>query len=179
MVKNGYLSPCEVPVIVVTHEAKSNLKFLNRFSIKKKSKIKFHENSSSGSRIVLYGTDDGRADMTRITVAFHNFANASSNKSLRLQDTFLTMHVYVFYFTTLDNEMHAVNQQTTMQYQWNAIFFEALSSRWPVWETLSCSCPHVCSLTVDKTKLIGWDCALLSGNKWQLNEMLEAPFLHT
>jgi len=32
MIKNVYLSPCEVPVIVVPHGAKSNLKFLNRFS---------------------------------------------------------------------------------------------------------------------------------------------------
>jgi len=32
LTKNVYLSACEVPVIVVTHEAKSNLKFLNRFS---------------------------------------------------------------------------------------------------------------------------------------------------
>jgi hypothetical protein len=32
LIKNVYLSPCEVPVIVATRETKSNLKLLNRFS---------------------------------------------------------------------------------------------------------------------------------------------------
>ena len=62
----------------------------------RQSKIKFQENSSNGNRVFLCGTDDRRADMTRITVAFHSFANVPNNKSLRLQDTFLTMHGYVF-----------------------------------------------------------------------------------
>jgi len=35
----------------------------------KQSNIKFHENPSSGSRVVLCG----RTDMTRLTVTFHNF----------------------------------------------------------------------------------------------------------
>ena len=34
---------------------------------------KFHENPSSGSRVVPYG----RTDMMKLMVAFHNFANAS------------------------------------------------------------------------------------------------------
>jgi len=38
--------------------------------------IKFHENPSSGSRVVKRGQMDGRADMTKLIVAFRNFAKA-------------------------------------------------------------------------------------------------------
>ena len=40
------------------------------------SNIKFHENPSSESRVVPYGRTDRRIDMTRLLVAFRNFANA-------------------------------------------------------------------------------------------------------
>jgi hypothetical protein len=69
---------------------------LSQQIFEKQSKIKFQENPSYGSRVFLCGTDDGWADNTRTTVAFHSFAKASNNKSLWLQDTFLTMHGYVF-----------------------------------------------------------------------------------
>ena len=36
----------------------------------------FHENPSSGSRIVSWGRTDGKADMTKLIVAFRHFANA-------------------------------------------------------------------------------------------------------
>ena len=42
----------------------------------KYSNKKFHENPSSGSRVVPYGQTDGRIDMMKLTVAFRNFANA-------------------------------------------------------------------------------------------------------
>jgi len=38
--------------------------------------IKFHENPSSGSRVVSCVRTDGRSDMTKLIVAFRNFANA-------------------------------------------------------------------------------------------------------
>jgi hypothetical protein len=38
----------------------------------KSSDIKFHENPSSGSRVV----PDGRTDMTKLMVAFRSFVNA-------------------------------------------------------------------------------------------------------
>jgi hypothetical protein len=47
------------------------------------SNIKFHEDPSSGSRVVPCGRTDGHRDMTKLTVAFRNFANASKNVSSR------------------------------------------------------------------------------------------------
>jgi len=43
------------------------------------SNIKFHENPSSGSRVVQCGWKDGRTDMAKVTVAFRNFADAPKN----------------------------------------------------------------------------------------------------
>jgi hypothetical protein len=52
MIKSVYWSSCTVPVILVKFYW--NLNFLNRFS-KKNSNIKFHQNPSSGSRVVPNG----------------------------------------------------------------------------------------------------------------------------
>jgi hypothetical protein len=40
------------------------------------SNIKFHENLSSGGRIVPCGRMDGQAGMAKLVVTFCNFANA-------------------------------------------------------------------------------------------------------
>ena len=56
-------SPCKVPVILV--RIRWNLSFLDRFS----------ENSSSLTRVVTCG----QTDMTKLIVAFRNFANAPDN----------------------------------------------------------------------------------------------------
>ena len=44
---------------------------------KKYSNIKFHKNPSSGSRFVWRGWTDRQTDMTKLTIAFCNFANRS------------------------------------------------------------------------------------------------------
>jgi len=56
---------------------------------RKSSNIKFHENPSSGKRVVLWGKTeiqrerkadrqlDGRTDMTKLLVAIDNFVNSS------------------------------------------------------------------------------------------------------
>jgi len=48
----------------------------SRHIFDKYSNIKFHENPSSGSRVVLRRRADGRTDMMKLIVAFHNFSNA-------------------------------------------------------------------------------------------------------
>jgi hypothetical protein len=45
----------------------------------KYANIKFHENPSHWSRVVPFGRMDGRTDITKLTVAFRNFANAPKN----------------------------------------------------------------------------------------------------
>jgi hypothetical protein len=49
----------------------------------KSPNIKFQENPSSGSRVVPCGQTDGRTDrwtdMTKLIVAFRNFANVPNN----------------------------------------------------------------------------------------------------
>jgi hypothetical protein len=58
------------------------MNFPDKFS-KNDSIINFYENPSSGSLVVICGwTDgqtDGRTEMTKLTVAFRNFANSSIN----------------------------------------------------------------------------------------------------
>ena len=48
----------------------------SRHIFEKSSNIQFHENPSSGSRVVLCGPKDRRTDMTKLIVVFRNFANA-------------------------------------------------------------------------------------------------------
>jgi hypothetical protein len=38
--------------------------------------IKFHQKPLSGSRVIPYRQTDGRTNMTKLIVAFRNFANA-------------------------------------------------------------------------------------------------------
>jgi hypothetical protein len=50
----------------------------SRQIVEKSSNIKFHENPSSGCQIVSCGH---KAEKTKLTVAFRNFANAPKNGS--------------------------------------------------------------------------------------------------
>jgi len=47
---------------------------------RKSSNIKFHENPFTGSRVVLCELTGRRTDMTKLIVAFRNFANAPKNE---------------------------------------------------------------------------------------------------
>jgi hypothetical protein len=48
----------------------------SRHIFEKYSNIRFHWNLSSGSRVVSCGRTDRRTDITKLIVAFRNFANA-------------------------------------------------------------------------------------------------------
>jgi len=54
------------------------VEFTGQF-FEKYSNIKFHENPSSGSRVVLCGRTDGRTDMTNLIVASRSSANEFKN----------------------------------------------------------------------------------------------------
>jgi len=68
---------------------------MDRFLKKKNySNIKFHENPSSVSRVSCEQTD-GRTDMTKLRVAFHNFANTPKKYcAFRLYNAFI--YIYIF-----------------------------------------------------------------------------------
>ena len=77
-ITNVHMSSRKVPVILVPF--KRNWNFLNTFARKKKAWISnVIKNPSSGSWVVPCGQTYGRTDMTKLIVAFHNFANAPKN----------------------------------------------------------------------------------------------------
>ena len=54
------------------------------FFFEKCSLIKFHENLSSGSRVVPGGQTDGQPDMMKLTVALRYFANVPKNNNPKI-----------------------------------------------------------------------------------------------
>jgi hypothetical protein len=59
---------------------------------KKDSNIHFYQNQSGGSRVFSCGQTDGQRDMTKLIVAYRNFANAPENWDLVFV---ITHHVQV------------------------------------------------------------------------------------
>ena len=57
------------------------LEFSRQIFEKKTQNTKFHQNPSSGSRVVPRGMTNGRADMKKLIEAFRNFANGPKNSS--------------------------------------------------------------------------------------------------
>jgi hypothetical protein len=55
---------------------------VNFWRKKNYSNIKFHENSFSGSRVIACGRTDTQTGLTKLIIAFRNFANASNKPSL-------------------------------------------------------------------------------------------------
>jgi len=51
----------------------------SRQIFEKYSRTKFHENQFIGSQVVPCRRTDGRTDMTKLLVAFRNFADAPKN----------------------------------------------------------------------------------------------------
>ena len=57
---------------------------LSRRIFDKCSNIKFHENPSSGGRVIPCRQTDKRTDMKKLKVAVRNFANESKNQRVKL-----------------------------------------------------------------------------------------------
>ena len=75
--KYVYRSSCKVPVNLVRFWW--NLDFLDNFLFENYSHIKFHKNTSSGSRVVPCGQTDGRTDMTKLIAPFPHFEKPPKN----------------------------------------------------------------------------------------------------
>ena len=52
--------------------------------LKKKTNTKFNQNMFSRSRVFTCGRTERRTDMTKLVVAFRNFANAPKNYNINL-----------------------------------------------------------------------------------------------
>ena len=52
---------------------------LSRQTFEKDLNVKYHENPSSGSRVVQSGRTSGHTNMTKLMVAFRNFQTAPRN----------------------------------------------------------------------------------------------------
>jgi hypothetical protein len=103
----AYWSARKVPVIFCRVLIKAEF---SRQIFRKFSNIKFHENPSSGSRLIPWGRTDRQTDITRLTDAFRNFANAPNKDK--------------WYLKWL-----CLQQCTLRRYQRNA-FYHHLHRRW-------------------------------------------------
>ena len=74
ILKNICQSSCKVPVLMKLEFSRQMRKILN---------IKFHKNTSSGSRVVPCEQMDGQTDMSKLTVFFRDFARAPKNEHRR------------------------------------------------------------------------------------------------
>ena len=77
----------------------------SRHIFEKYSNIKFHENPSSGSRDFPCGETDGQTDMTKLRVAFRNYASAPikaykhvSCKHCTVFNFCVSMHHYIWVY---------------------------------------------------------------------------------
>ena len=60
----------------------------------KYSNIKFHENSSNGSRVVPCGRTGGRTDITKLITAFRNFSNVPKSTTYDIGNALDRLKLY-------------------------------------------------------------------------------------
>jgi len=89
MIINVPRSSFKVPVILV------RLRWIWIFykDFRKTSNIKFYENPSSGSPVLACGLTDGQTGMTKLIVAFCNFANVPKNSTFFPRSIFLSSFI--------------------------------------------------------------------------------------
>jgi hypothetical protein len=101
-----YRSSSKVPIILVMFQW--NIHFLERFW-NKYSNIRFHENSSDGSRVVPCGKTDGQRDMTKLVVAFRNFV--TTPKIYILTDAATCRDIFVKRVKVMKGTVNSLNIQ--------------------------------------------------------------------
>jgi len=75
-----YWSSCKVPLFCSDFNGLE----ISLHNFEKYLNKKFYEKPSRRSQFVPYGRTDGRTDVTKVTVAFRNFANAPKNQSVNV-----------------------------------------------------------------------------------------------
>jgi len=55
----------------------------SRHISKNTQNIKFHENPSSGSRVVPCGRTDGQTEVRKLIISFYNFAKSPKNSGVK------------------------------------------------------------------------------------------------
>jgi hypothetical protein len=95
----------------------------------KYSNIKFHENPSSGSRVVpsrlTDGRTDGQTDMTKLMIAFRNFVNALKNRRNALSEPnveLLALNSILHKVTTAPERLKVQKLLSLKLYMCDAIF---------------------------------------------------------
>jgi len=81
-----------------------NVKFSNKYS-----NIKFHENPSSGNRVVPCGWTDEQIDMTKLVMAFRNFA--TTPKICILTDADICTDIFVKGVKVMKGKVNSLNIQ--------------------------------------------------------------------
>jgi len=107
----------------------------SRQMCEKWSTTKFHENLSSGSR----GVPCGRADMTKLIVAFRNFADAPKNAVRRVSPATSPTPLYRGYAYLMINRRYVVSSSELVKcvikfYRLNAAFpLQKISAKNNTW----------------------------------------------
>jgi hypothetical protein len=99
--------------------------------------MKFHENPSNGRQVVWCGQTDGRTDMTKLAVAFRNFAKKPKN--LQIHVAFDHRQKYLKCFEKFVPKVRALNVNSVWlvhhcksQYYCGMVKHSYIHSVWPV-----------------------------------------------
>jgi len=85
--------------------------------------IRFHENPSSGSRVVPCGHTHGQVDTTKLTVAFCSFASEPNNETVTIRRTLLrhSVHSLIFLYTSVPHPSLSLIYTFTLPFPFLAV----------------------------------------------------------